>query len=91
VEKGTSPWRALNDMVHRILRTEIALGVFDGPPVLRPVNPFIGAEVAQRSAELGIVLLKNANGQLPLKASSIKSLAIIGEHADCRSAVRQRF
>ena len=69
-------------MVHRILRTEIALGVFDDPPVLRPVNPFTGAEVAQRSAELGIVLLKNANGQLPLNASSIKSLAIIGEHAD---------
>jgi beta-glucosidase len=38
--------------------------------------------VAQRSAELGIVLLKNANGQLPLKASSIKSLAVIGEHAE---------
>ena len=50
--------------------------------MLRPVNPFTGAEVAQRSAELGIVLLKNANGQLPLKASSIKSLAVIGEHAE---------
>ncbi|MGA2984542.1 MAG: glycoside hydrolase family 3 C-terminal domain-containing protein [Terriglobia bacterium] len=82
VEKGDVPVARVNDMVHRILRTEIALGVFDGPPVLRPVNPFTGAEVAQRSAELGTVLLKNANGQLPLKASSIKSLAIIGEHAD---------
>jgi len=28
------------------------------------------------------VLLKNANGQLPLKASSIKSLVVIGEHAE---------
>jgi beta-glucosidase len=82
VEEGSVPMARLNDMVHRILRTEIALGVFDEPPVLRPVNPFTGADVAQRSAELGIVLLKNANGQLPLKASSIKSLAIIGEHAD---------
>ena len=82
VEKGDVPVARLDDMVHRILRTEIALGVFDQPPVLRPVNPFTGAEVAQRSAELGIVLLKNANGQLPLKASSIKSLAVIGEHAE---------
>ncbi|HMD83608.1 MAG TPA: glycoside hydrolase family 3 C-terminal domain-containing protein [Terriglobia bacterium] len=82
VQKGNFPMARLNDMVHRILRTEIALGVLDNPPVLRPVNPFTGAEVAQRSAELGIVLLKNANGQLPLQASSIKSLAIIGEHAD---------
>jgi len=82
VEKGNVPVARLNDMVHRILRTEIALGVFDQTPVLRPVNPFTGADVAQRSAELGIVLLKNADGQLPLNASSIKSLAIIGEHAD---------
>jgi beta-glucosidase len=82
VEKGDVPIARLNDMVHRILRTEFALGVFDEPPMLRPVNPFTGAEVAQRSAELGIVLLKNANGQLPLKASSIKSLAVIGEHAE---------
>jgi beta-glucosidase len=82
VVKGDFPMARLNEMVHRILRTEIALGIFDQPPVLRPVNPFTGAEVAQRSAELGIVLLKNANGQLPLKASTIKSLAVIGEHAE---------
>ena len=82
VEKGEVPLARLNDMVHRILRTEIALGVFDEPPVLRPVNPFTGAEAAQRSAERGIVLLKNAGGLLPLTASRVKSLAIIGEHAD---------
>jgi beta-glucosidase len=82
IQKGEVPVARLNDMVHRILRTEIALGVFDEEPVLRPVNPFAGAEVAQRSAELGIVLLKNANGQLPLKAASLNSVAIIGEHAE---------
>ena len=82
VEKGEFPTARLDEMVHRILRTEIAVGVFDNPPVLQPVNPFIGAEVAQHSAELGIVLLKNANRQLPLQASAIKTLAIIGEHAD---------
>jgi len=82
VEKGDVPVARLNDMVHRILGTEIALGIFDQAPVLRPVNPFTGADVAQRSAELGMVLLKNANGQLPLNASTIKSVAIIGEHAD---------
>jgi beta-glucosidase len=82
VEKGEVPMVRLDDMVHRILRTEIALGVFDQPPVLRPVNPFAGAEVAQRSAEAGIVLLRNADGLLPLQASRIKSLAVIGEHAE---------
>lgn len=82
VQKGEVPMARLDDMVHRILRTEFALGVFDQEPVLRPVNPFTGAEAAQRAAEKGIVLLRNANGQLPLDAARIKSLAIIGEHAD---------
>jgi beta-glucosidase len=81
-EKGQVPMARVNDMVHRILRTEFALGVFDQAPVLRPVNPFTGAEVAERSAELGIVLLKNAGSQLPVNASSVKSLALIGGHAD---------
>lgn len=82
VEKGAVPVARLNDMVHRIVRTEFALGVIDNPPVARPVNPFTGAEVAQHVAEQGIVLLKNAGGQLPLGASSIKSIAVIGSHAD---------
>jgi beta-glucosidase len=82
VEKGEVPLARLNDMVHRILRTEFAFGVFDNPPVPRPVNPFAGAEVAQRVAENAVVLLKNAGGQLPLKAAAVKSIAVIGSHAD---------
>jgi beta-glucosidase len=82
VEKGEVSMERLNDMVHRILRTEFALGIFDNPPVARPVNPFTGVEVAQRVAEQGAVLLKNANGQLPLRAAAIKSMAVIGSHAD---------
>jgi beta-glucosidase len=82
VEKGEVPMSRLNDMVHRILRTEFVFGVFDSPPVPRPVNPFTGAEVAQRVAEHTIVLLKNSSGQLPLKVSRIKAIAVIGSHAD---------
>jgi beta-glucosidase len=69
-------------MVHRILRTEFALGIIDNPPVTHPVNPFTGADVAERAAERGIVLLKNDNAQLPLDASSVKSIAVIGAHSD---------
>ncbi len=82
VGKGEVPVSRLDEMVHRILRTEFALGAFDNPPVARPVNPFTGAEVAQRAAERGMVLLKNDNRQLPLEASAVKSLAVIGAHAD---------
>ena len=82
VEKGEVPTARLNDMVHRILRTEFVCGIFDNPSVPRPVNPFTGAEVAQRVEERAIVLLKNSNSQLPLKASGIKAIAVIGSHAD---------
>jgi beta-glucosidase len=82
VEKGEVPVSRLNDMVHRILRTEFAFGVVDNPPAPRPVNPFTGADVAQRAAERGIVMLKNGGGQLPLDASGVKSIAVIGAHAD---------
>ena len=82
VEKGEVPTTRLNDMVHRILRTEFICGIFDNPPAPRPVNPFSGAQVAQHVAEHAIVLLKNSNSQLPLKASAIKTIAVIGSHAD---------
>jgi beta-glucosidase len=82
VRKGDVPVARLDEMVRRILRTEFALGVIDNPPVARPVNPFTGAEVAEHVADQGIVLLKNTRGQLPLVASSVKSIAVIGSHAD---------
>ena len=81
VEKGQVPLARVNDMVHRILRTEFAFGFFDNPPVPHPVNPFTGAEISERIAARGIVLLKNA-GQLPLKAAGLASIAVIGSHAD---------
>ena len=81
VEKGEVPISRVNDMVRRILRTEFAFGIFDNPPIPRPVNPFTGADAAQRIAESAIVLLKNAGGQLPLRAA-VKSIAVIGSHAD---------
>lgn len=82
VESGDVPVARLDDMVHRIVRTEFALGVVDDPPAGRVVDPFRGADTAQQIAENGIVLLKNANGQLPLRAATIKSIALIGSHAD---------
>jgi beta-glucosidase len=72
----------IDDMVHRIVRTAFAFGVVDDPPLGRVVDPFKGAESAQRIAEQGSVLLKNANGILPLNAARLKSIAVIGSKAD---------
>ena len=82
VESGQVPMARLDDMVHRILRTEFASGIVDDPPTGRVVDPFHGAEVSQTIAEQGSVLLKNLGGQLPLNAATVKSIAVIGSHAD---------
>jgi beta-glucosidase len=82
VESGEVPMSRLDDMVHRIVRTEFAAGIVDDPPRGRVVDPFRGADMAQDVAEEGSVLLKNAANQLPLNASLVTSIAIIGSHAD---------
>ncbi len=82
VERGEVPASRMDDMVYRILRTGFVIGTFDYEFEPRPVNPFTGAEVAQHVAEQSIVLLKNAAGLLPLTASGIRSIAVIGGHAD---------
>lgn len=81
IEDNQVPMSRLDDMVHRIVRTEFASGIIDDPPRGRVVDPFRGADTAQAIAEEGIVLLKNAS-QLPLAANTVKSIAIIGSHAD---------
>ncbi len=82
VTHGELPLDRLNDMVHRILRTEFAAGIVDDPPHGRVVDPFAGADTAQRIAERGSVLLKNNGGQLPLNAAAVQSIAVIGSHGD---------
>ena len=82
VEGGQVPTARLDDMVHRILRSMFAAGVVDDPPVRTVVDPFRGRDDAQHIAEESIVLLKNSDHVLPLKASASNSIAIIGSHAD---------
>ena len=79
---GEVPAARADDMVRRILRTEFAAGLFDNPPRPKVVDVFGGLELAQRVAEQGTVLLKNARGLLPLNAAGLKRIAVIGSHAD---------
>jgi beta-glucosidase len=82
VEGGQVPVARLDNMVHRILRSEFAVGLFDNSPERQVPDVFHGLEVAERIAEQSIVLLKNANGQLPLAAARVRTVAVIGSHAD---------
>jgi beta-glucosidase len=80
---GKVPMSRLDDMDHRILRSMFANGVIDDPPMPRSVvDPFRGRDDARQIAEESIVLLKNQGHLLPLDASSIHSIALIGSHAD---------
>src|SRR5215471_7581818 len=82
VESGKIPKSELDDHVHRILRSMFATGVIDDPAEKSVVDVVGGFEVAQRIAEQSIVLLKNTQNLLPLDASKLHSIAVIGAHSD---------
>ena len=78
---GKVPQARLDDMVHRILRSEFAVGLIGPQPPAGALDTQADAKVAQAEAEAGIVLLKNEGGVLPLAASA-RRIAVIGGHAD---------
>ena len=82
VEDGKIPPSELDDHVHRILRAEFAAGLVDDPIRKSVVDVEAGLETAQRIEEHSIVLLKNSSNLLPLDRNSLKTIAIIGDHAD---------
>jgi len=75
----------IDDAVSRVLRVKFRLGLFDQPYTtvtdeskryLQPESKFVATKLAEES----IVLLKNANGLLPLSVG-VKKLAVIGPMA----------
>lgn len=81
LKTGKVPQARLDDMVHRILRSMFAVGLFDHPAQKTVIDYNADAAVAGSVAEKGIVLLKNGNNLLPL-TKSISRIAVIGGHAD---------
>jgi len=82
VDAGKISQAELDEHVHRILRSMFAAGVIDHPRQRFVVDPFAGMETSRKIEEGGIVLLKNKANALPLKASAIKTIAVIGAHSD---------
>ncbi|QXQ08606.1 beta-glucosidase [Sphingosinicellaceae bacterium] len=80
---GAIPAKRLDDMVERILYGVIASGLMDDPTPTAPqrIDYATHAKVAQRTAEAGIVLLKNDGGLLPL-ARTARKILLVGGHAD---------
>jgi len=73
----------LDDKVRRILRTAVRLGWLDRPQLDSSISRYdaAGRALSLQGALEGIVLLKNADGVLPLDRGRIRSLAVIGPNA----------
>lgn len=82
IEQGRVPTSRLNDMAARVLVGLIDSGAMDEPvpEAVEPIDLDAHLTIAQRTAECGIVLLRN-EGALPLPGNA-RRIAVIGGHAD---------
>jgi beta-glucosidase len=82
VEAGKVPLSEIDDHARRVLYAEFLSGIVDDPLQKGVVDVEKGFEVAQRVEEKSIVLLKNSPTVLPIDPTKVRSIAIIGGHAD---------
>jgi len=71
----------IDDHLVRRFRTMMEAGVWDHPPVRKPIPVEQNGVIARGWAEEGTVLLRNQGGLLPLNAASLKSVVLIGPYA----------
>jgi beta-glucosidase len=89
VAKGLLTERHIDQALRRVLRVRFRLGEFD-PPEMVPYTKLGQEEIdspahrqlALRLARESIVLLRNRDNLLPLDATAIKTIAVIGPFAD---------
>src|SRR5215831_6326318 len=86
VNSGQIARSAIDEAVRRVLRVKFALGLFEHPFVDEAAAPKAlyhpeSIALSQNAAERSFVLLKNANGLLPL-AKGTQNVAVIGPLGD---------
>lgn len=79
VRDGRVAESTIDDKVRNILRPLIGLGQIEHPPTISEFPVDVHHEIAQKIAEVGMVLLKN-DGILPLHG--VQSVALIGSDVD---------
>jgi beta-glucosidase len=82
VTDGQVSMAELNDHAHRMLRSYFASGIVDHPVEKSVIDVERDLAVAQKVEEGSIVLFKNENSILPLDPAKLKTVALIGAHAD---------
>ena len=86
VKEGQVSEAAIDRAVARNLRAKFLLGLFENPYVdvertVRVTNSAEHRALAADAARRSITLLKNHNNLLPLNASALRSIAVIGPNA----------
>jgi beta-glucosidase len=84
ITNGQVPVSRLNDMVLRILTSMYMVGIMDTPQTGNlsvDVRTHEHTELARRLAEQSTVLLKNDRNILPLDATKLRTIAVIGDDA----------
>ena len=83
VARGLVTPDQINQNATRIVRIVLRSGLLDGAktPNHALVNSAASSQVALRAAQEGIVLLKNERQMLPLDATKLRSIALIGPGA----------
>lgn len=86
VREGKVSQGQIDNAVRRVLEMKFEGGLFENPYAdvklaARRTNTPEAIALARQAARESVVLLKNANGLLPLDAAGIKRMAVIGMHA----------
>jgi beta-glucosidase len=81
VEDGQLPIATVNEMLVRRYAAMIRAGLFSHPVSTSPIPAQADGQFSLSAAEQGMVLLKNSGAALPLNASSLSSVAVIGPYA----------
>jgi beta-glucosidase len=81
VQSGQVGVQTIDTMLIRRFTTMIRFGLFDRPLTKSPIPITADGTFARTAAEQGTVLLKNDGDQLPLDASALHSVAVIGPYA----------
>ncbi len=87
VRTGRVDIALIDQAVNNILTAKFKAGLFDKPykspkKVSSLIHTQESVNLAREIAEESIILLKNENNQLPLDATKLKSIAVIGPNAD---------
>ena len=98
LDEGRITEEDVDKALFRLLITRMKLGMFDKPENVPyaaiPVtanNTKEHRKMNLEAARKSLVLLKNANGTLPLDAKKIKQIAVVGPNADSREALKGNY